>query len=163
MVDVKNSSAPDEELAFDLIERIFFGYRDFVGIADEALVKTGYGRAHHRVLHFVDRNPGLTVGELLAILKVTKQGVARVLRTLVDDGLIEVRPGEHDRREKRLSVTTTGHELAVELARLQTKRIETALAPLPEGSRAIVAAFLAGLVDDKERNAVLTRIQAGRS
>ncbi|WP_108658597.1 MarR family winged helix-turn-helix transcriptional regulator [Acuticoccus kandeliae] len=162
MVDVKKDTASDSALALDLIERIFFGYRDFVGIADEALIKTGYGRAHHRVLHFVDRNPGLTVGELLTILKVTKQGVARVLRTLVEDGMIEVRPGEHDRREKRLTVTAAGHALASELSRLQSARIEAALAPLPAGAREIVGAFLAGLVDEKERAAVLRRIEAGR-
>ena len=166
MVDVKKlrppSKAAEPDLAFDLIERMFFGYRDFVGVADSALGETGYGRAHHRVLHFVDRNPGLTVGELLAILKVTKQGLARVLKTLVDDGLIQGEPGPTDRREKRLSTTRRGHALARELAALQTARIEQALALAGPGSRATVAAFLAGLVDDCERPAVLARIDAGR-
>lgn len=166
MVDVKklHTPAPTDELdlAFDLIERMFFGYRDFVGVADEALSETGYGRAHHRVLHFVDRNPGLTVGELLAILKVTKQGLARVLKTLVDDGLIQGEPGPTDRREKRLSTTARGHRMSRELARLQSARIEQALAVAGPDSRATVAAFLAGLVDDCERDAVLSRIDAGR-
>jgi len=162
MVDVKNSDADAEPLAFDLIERMFFGYRDFVGVADAALAETGYGRAHHRVLHFVDRNPGLTVGELLAILKVTKQGVARVLRTLVEDGLVEATPGPLDRREKRLATTEAGHDLVRHLARLQTARIEAALEGLPADARDTVARFLAGLVDDAEREEVIARIQGGR-
>jgi DNA-binding MarR family transcriptional regulator len=162
MVDVRKLPDADARLAFDLIERMFFGYRDFVGVADEALKVTGYGRAHHRVLHFVDRNPGLTVGELLAILKVTKQGVARTLKTLVEDGLIEATPGPLDRREKRLATTGKGHDLARYLARLQTARIEAALEGLPAGSRAIVAGFLAGLVDEAERADVISRIEGGR-
>lgn len=148
--------------AFDLIERMFFGYRDFVGVADKRLVAHGYGRAHHRVLHFVDRHPGLTVGELLTILNVTKQGVARVLRQLVDDKLIEVRPGATDRREKRLATTDRGGVLARELAQLQTARIEVALADLPADAREVVAEFLAGLVDAAERPDVLKRIADGR-
>lgn len=162
MVDVRNAADGDPALALDLIERIFFGYRDFVGVADQALAAMGYGRAHHRVLHFVDRNPDLTVGELLAILKVTKQGVARVLRTLVADGLIEVHPGEQDRREKRLATTARGHTLARRLSALQTERIENALRGLPPEARHIVAAFLAGLVDEREREAVSRRIEEGR-
>lgn len=162
MVDVKESEAGEDPLAFDLIERMFFGYRDFVGVADDALAETGYGRAHHRVLHFVDRNPGLTVGELLAILKVTKQGLARVLRTLVEDGLIEATPGPLDRREKRLATTAAGHDLARHLARLQTVRIEAALEGLPADARETVARFLAGLVDAAEREEVIARIEGGR-
>jgi len=162
MVDQKNVQPANGALAFDLIERMFFGYRDFVGVADAALAETGYGRAHHRVLHFVDRNPGLTVGELLAILKVTKQGLARVLRTLVEDGLIEASPGPLDRREKRLATTEAGRNLARHLARLQTARIEAALEGLPDGARETVARFLAGLVDEAEREAVIARIEGGR-
>jgi DNA-binding MarR family transcriptional regulator len=152
----------DEPLAFDVIERMFFGYRDFVGIADAALAEMGYGRAHHRVLHFVDRHPGLTVGELLAILKVTKQGVAKTLKALTDDGLIRVTPGETDRREKRLETTPAGHRLARELARLQTERIEAALDAAGPGARASVSRFLAALVDEADRPAVLRRLERGR-
>lgn len=159
-VDVKNRE--EGALAYDIIERLFFGYRDFVGLADEALAETPYGRAHHRVLHFVDRNPELTVGELLAILKVTKQGLSRTLRTLVDDGMIAAEPGPFDRREKRLSTTDQGHALAQHLARLQTVRIEAALAALPPGGRETVARFLAHLVDENERAAVLSRIDGSR-
>ncbi|MEM0909109.1 MAG: MarR family transcriptional regulator [Pseudomonadota bacterium] len=166
MVDLKVLRRPpeaaDADLAFDLIERMFFGYRDFVGVADDALTQTGYGRAHHRVLHFVDRHPGLTVGELLSILKVTKQGLSRVLKTLVDDGLIKAEPGVEDRREKRLSTTSEGHDLARHLVRLQTMRIDAALAAAGPEHRATIAAFLAGLVNDDERDDVLARIEGGR-
>ncbi|RAH99512.1 MarR family transcriptional regulator [Acuticoccus sediminis] len=162
MVDLKKSQSPDGELALALIEGMFFGYRDFVGIADERLAELGYGRAHHRVLHFVDRHPGLTVGELLGILKVTKQGVSRILKTLVDDGLIEVRAGEFDRREKRLQTTEAGHRLAREVVRIQSERIEAAIKAAGPGARETVFAFLTALVDDDDRNAVLRRIEGGR-
>jgi DNA-binding MarR family transcriptional regulator len=161
MVDVKICTHEPDPLAFDVIERMFFGYRDFVGVADAALAEIGYGRAHHRVLHFVDRHPGLTVGELLAILKVTKQGVAKTLKTLTDDGLIRVRPGETDRREKRLETTERGHALAHELARLQTERIEAALAVAGPAARGPVCRFLAALVDEADRPAVARRLEGG--
>jgi len=166
MVDVRDpperAAERAEGLAFDLIERMFFGYRDFVGVADDALERTGYGRAHHRVLHFVDRHPGLTVGELLKILKVSKQGLGKVLKTLVDDGLITASPGSEDRREKRLATTAEGHDLARHLARLQTARIEAALAAAGPHGRDTVAAFLAALVDEHERDFVLSCIEGGR-
>ena len=77
----------------DLIELLFFAYRDFISDPDAILAKSNFGRAHHRVLHFVDRNPGLTVADLLDILKITKQSLARVLKELVDSGFIEQRTG----------------------------------------------------------------------
>ena len=97
--------------AFDVIELLFFAYRDFVRDADEALVAYGFGRAHHRVLHFVDRNPGLTVTELLDILKITKQSLGRVLRELVEKGFIESRENEADRRQRLLRLTPEGQKL----------------------------------------------------
>ena len=71
---------------WDLIELLFFAYRDFVGDPDEVLAKLGFGRAHHRVLHFVNRNPGMKVAELLDVLKITKQSLGRVLKQLIDEG-----------------------------------------------------------------------------
>lgn len=162
MVDVNRRGGEPELFAFDLIERMFFGYRDFVGVADAALAEMGYGRAHHRVLHFVDRHPGLTVGELLGILKVSKQGVAKPLKALTDDDLIRVRPGVTDRREKRLETTERGHALARELARLQTERIEAALAAAGPAARAPVSRFLAALVDEADRPSVMRRLEIGR-
>src|SRR6201996_1216901 len=115
---------------FDLIELLFFAYRDFVGDPDEVLAKLGFGRAHHRVLHFVNRNPGMTVAALLGILKITKQSLGRVLKQLVDQGYVEQKEGERDRRERLLYATPKGAELALRLARLQTDRIAQALAEL---------------------------------
>src|SRR5271154_7491361 len=85
---------------FDLIELLFFAYRDFVGDPDEVLAKLGFGRAHHRVLHFVNRNPGMKVADLLVILKITKQSLGRVLKPLIDEGSVMQRAGANDRRQR---------------------------------------------------------------
>ena len=88
--------------ASELIELLFFAYRDFISDPDTILGEIGFGRAHHRVMHFVDRKPGLTVAELLDLLKITKQSLARVLKQLVDAGYIEQKPGPEDRRQREL-------------------------------------------------------------
>src|SRR4249919_2795643 len=106
------------EPIWDIIELLFFAYRDFVGDADEVLAKLGFGRAHHRVLHFVNRNPGMKVAELLGILKITKQSLGRVLKQLIDEGYVEQRKGA-DRRQRLLFVTAKGEGLALKLAGLQ--------------------------------------------
>src|ERR1700749_2894463 len=119
-----------EEPCFDLIELFFFAHRNFVGDADEVLVKLGFGRAHHRVLHFVNRNPGMKVAELLDILKITKQSLGRVLKQLIDQGYVVQKEGANDRRQRLLYVTAKGETLAMRLAGLQTGRINHALAEL---------------------------------
>src|SRR5467141_1282333 len=101
------ATSADEPL-WDLIELLFFAYRDFVGDADEVLAKFAFGRAHHRVLHFVTRNPGMKVAELLEILKITKQSLGRVLKQLVDQGYVVQREGENDRRQRLLYATPKG-------------------------------------------------------
>src|ERR687889_831583 len=93
--------------AYDLIELFFFAYRDFVSDPDRILDEYGFGRAHHRVLHFVSRNPGLTIAELLDILAITKQSLNRVLKELVAQDFIEARAGAQDRRQRRLHATRT--------------------------------------------------------
>src|ERR1044071_9513176 len=118
------AGADTAEPAYELIELLFFAYRDFVREADAVLLRFGFGRAHHRVLHFVSRNPGLKVTELLTILKITKQSLGRVLRDLVEQGFVEAAEGEHDRRQRLLRVAPRGEKLALDLAGLQTKRIE---------------------------------------
>lgn len=90
---------------------LYFAYRDFTGAADAILAELGLGRAHHRVLHFVGRRPGITVGELLTILRITKQSLSRVLNALVQDGLIAQQPGRADRRQRLLSLTPRGQAL----------------------------------------------------
>jgi len=140
--------------AHDLIELLFFAYRDFVQEADAVLIRYGFGRAHHRVLHFVSRNPGLKVAELLTILKITKQSLGRVLRDLVDQGFVEAQEGENDRRQRLLRVTAKGERLAKELAGLQSRRVNAALAVAGNGSREIVSRFLSAMIDAEERDAV---------
>src|ERR1700685_3338457 len=111
------------EPCFDLIELLFFAYRDFVGDPDEVLAKLGFGRAHHRVLHFVNRNPGMKVADLLDVLKITKQSLGRVLKQLIDEGYVVQKEGANDRRQRLLFVSPTGEALAMKLAGLQTARI----------------------------------------
>jgi DNA-binding MarR family transcriptional regulator len=151
----------EPELApmFDLIELLFFAYRDFVGDADRLLETYGFGRAHHRVLHFVNRRPGLMIAELLDILRITKQSLNRVLKDLLEQGFVEARPGIADRRQRLLFATAKGRRLALDLARLQTERFARALAELPPGAREHAIAFLLAVVDPQERGAVERLVQ----
>jgi DNA-binding MarR family transcriptional regulator len=142
------------EPVWDLIELLFFAYRDFVGDADEVLAKFGFGRAHHRVLHFVNRQPGLRVADLLDILKITKQSLARVLKQLIDKGFILQRAGNDDRRERRLFVTAKGARLAEKLTVLQIKRIEAALAKAGPGARELTRRFLFAMIAESDRSRV---------
>ena len=118
----------------DLIELLFFAYRDFISDPDAILAKSNFGRAHHRVLHFVDRNPGLTVADLLDILKITKQSLARVLKELIEAGFIEQRTGLEDRRQRLLYATPAGQALSAGLSSPQERRIKAALAAARPGS-----------------------------
>lgn len=142
--------------AYELIELFFFAYRDFVGDADRLLAEFGFGRAHHRVIHFVARRPGLPVAELLDILQITKQSLNRVLKELIDKDFVVQRMGKADRRQRLLSPTEAGRDLAVRLARLQSRRIARAL-DNPHLAEA-AAQFLLGMVDPAERAKVHSRI-----
>ena len=143
---------------FDLIELLFFAYRDFVSDPDEVLAKLGFGRAHHRVLHFVNRNPGMKVADLLDILKITKQSLGRVLKQLVDQGYVVQKEGANDRRQRLLYVSPSGEALAMKLAGLQTARIARVLAELGPGARDGARRFLAGMIDAEDRDHVLRLI-----
>jgi DNA-binding MarR family transcriptional regulator len=143
------------EPVWDLIELLFFAYRDFVGDADAVLAKFGFGRAHHRVLHFVNRNPGMKVAELLGILKITKQSLGRVLSQLIDEGYVEQKEGGTDRRQRLLFVTAKGEALALRLAGLQSARIGRALAGLGSGDRDMARRFLVAMLDPGQRDGVL--------
>ena len=140
---------------FDLIELLFFAYRDFVGDPDEVLEKLGFGRAHHRVLHFVNRNPGMKVAELLVVLKITKQSLGRVLKQLVDEGYVVQKAGANDRRQRLLYASAAGEALAMKLAGLQAVRIQRVLADLGPESREAARRFLAGMIDAEDRERVL--------
>jgi DNA-binding MarR family transcriptional regulator len=134
-----------------VIELLFFAYRDFTREADAVLAEYGLGRAHHRVLHFVDRHPGLRVAALLEILKITKQSLARVLKQLVDEGWIAQKAGEEDRRERLLHVTEKGAGLARRLDQLQSRRVAGALAACGPGNEASVRRFLFAMISVEER------------
>lgn len=151
-VSPARSAAETPQAAFlEMLELFFFAYRDFVSDPDAILSKYGYGRAHHRVLHFVDRNPGLSVAELLDILKITKQSLARVLKDLVEGGHIESRPGSVDRRQRLLHSTPTGRALARSLALPQIGRIAAAFQALgPDGAKR-ARDFLRLMIDADER------------
>ncbi len=110
----------------DAIELMFFAYRDFISDPDIILQQHHFGRAHHRVLHFVGCNPGLNIAELLTILQVTKQSLARVLRELIDGGYIQQQIGEHDRRKRLVRLTAKGHMLHNELIKPQIERFAMA-------------------------------------
>lgn len=143
---------PDDMMR--LIELIFFAYRDFVAAPDEILSRIGFGRAHHRVLHFVNRNPGLPVAELLKMLRITKQSLARVLKELLAQGFIEQRPGTRDRRQRLLHTTRKGRDLAVKLADLQAVRLRHALCLVGDDNRPAIEAFLLAIVEPSERELV---------
>src|SRR3546814_17748634 len=106
---------------------LFFAYRDFTFEPDAILAGLGLGRAHHRVIYFVGRNPGITVSELLRILRITKQSLSRVLSHLVDEAYIVQRPGDRDRRQRLLTLTPKRVELERRLTANQRERIAPAL------------------------------------
>jgi DNA-binding MarR family transcriptional regulator len=156
------SSAPGEPI-WDIIELLFFAYRDFVGDPDEVLLKLGFGRAHHRVLHFVNRNPGIKVADLLEILNITKQSLGRVLKQLVDEGYVSQKEGAEDRRQRLLYATSKGETLALKLANLQTQRISHAFDELGPNAHDAARRFLISMIDADNREGVLRLIdRAGR-
>ncbi len=108
------------------IEAMFFAYRGFTADPDRILANYSYGRAHHRAIHFIHRSPGTTVNNLLSILGVTKQSLNRVLRTLIEDGLVDSRTGRSDKRERNLYLTERGEELERELSDAQRARMRSA-------------------------------------
>lgn len=127
-------------------DMMFFAYRDFTGAADLLLEELGLGRAHHRALHFVGRTPGMTVGDLLAILRITKQSLARVLTALIDQGYIAQSPGRNDRRQRLLSLTTAGQALERRLFEQQRERLAAAYreagGPAVEGFRRVMRSIM---------------------
>lgn len=141
----------DHDVLMACVELLFFAYRDFTGGPDAVLEQYGFGRAHHRVLHFINRNPGLTVAELLDILGITKQSLARVLKQLVSEGFVAQRAGKIDRRERRLFVTAKGGRLADTLATLQIERVEAALRQAGPDADGPTRRFLFAMIADGQR------------
>jgi DNA-binding MarR family transcriptional regulator len=154
MADIKTPANPLFLREDDLrqgIELLFFAYRDFTARADETLVQYGFGRAHHRVIYFVGRNPGMTVSDLLDILKITKQSLSRVLGQLVRQGFIIQRPGTVDRRQRLLSLTDLGADLERKLTEEQralvARAYKAAGAEAVDGFRKVAL----GLINESDR------------
>ncbi|GGE19079.1 MarR family transcriptional regulator [Aureimonas endophytica] len=146
---VRNPLPTTGEVDFRIIELFFFAYREFTGDADMVLERYGFGRAHHRVLHFVNRAPGMTVADILDLLQITKQSLSRVLRQLVDGGFIEQEQGCEDRRQRHLYPTQRGRDLTLELSRAQARRIEAALETADAGDSGPITRFLLEMAGDR--------------
>lgn len=151
---VANRDHSDESIE-ELIELLFFAYRDFIADPDNILAKLDFGRAHHRVLHFVDRKPGLTVAELLELLGITKQSLARVLKQLVDGDYIEQRAGPKDRRQRELYLTQSGTELIHQLREPQSRRIRQAIVEADQSPAEIVR-FLRSMLGERAKHQIET-------
>lgn len=151
---ITSAPSPEEGIDFAIIELLFFAYRDFTSDPDHILEDYGFGRAHHRVLHFVNRRPGLTVAELLDVLQITKQSLARVLKQLIDAGHIIQVQGPRDRRQRELYPTAKGRTLALDLARPQSRRIKAALNGTDPHARDAVEKFLKAMVNPELRSQI---------
>lgn len=161
-----NAAQATDVAAF--IELLFFAYRDFVHDPDAILEEIGFGRAHHRVLHFVYRHPGIRVSRLLTVLNITKQSLARVLRQLIAEAYVEQREGKSDRRERRLFLTPEGIALFERLVAPQMARVADALAAADDSAdqtdgatHGRIERFLKAMIEAPEREAILELIDAG--
>ncbi len=159
---IRTAITSEDGIDLAIIELFFFAYRDFTSDPDQILTDYGFGRAHHRVLHFVNRMPGLTVAELLDVLKITKQSLARVLKQLIDtDHIVQVQ-GPRDRRQRELYPTARGRALSLALARPQSLRIHDALEGAASGDRAAIERFLKAMVNPELR-AQIDNLPANRA
>lgn len=164
MVDVKSGANPlflrDEELRQG-IELLFYAYRDFTSDPDAVLIDHNFGRAHHRTIHFINRNPGITVAELLGILRITKQSLSRVLSQLIERSFVVQRQGTRDRRQRHLHLTPEGVDLEQKVSEPQRARVARAYreagADAVEGYRKV----LMGLIDEADRATILRSIRHG--
>jgi DNA-binding MarR family transcriptional regulator len=161
MADIKSPADapfPPEDAVRQGIELLFFAYRDFTAEPDAILARYGFGRAHHRIVHFVGRHPQMTVSELLQILRITKQSLGRVLGQLVRQGFVVQRPGLRDRRQRLLELTEKGRDLERQLSQPQRARVAEAYRRAGpravEGFRQVLLGIIAG-EDDRARFAPL--------
>ncbi|MEZ5798870.1 MAG: MarR family transcriptional regulator [Paracoccaceae bacterium] len=142
------------------IEAMFFAYRGFTADPDRILEGLDYGRAHHRAVHFIHRSPGTTVSNLLAILGVTKQSLNRVLRALIDDGLVRSEKGKRDARERHLYLTPKGQELERSLSDAQRARMRAAYRAAGPAAVAGFRQVLEAMMDPEMR-AAYNRLKEG--
>ena len=138
----------------EAIELLFFAYRDFTGEADALLSDYGFGRAHHRAIYFIGRNPRISVSDLLAILKITKQSLSRVLGQLIDEGYVRQDTDVEDRRRRLLVLTERGVELERLLTERQSRRVAAAYSAAGSGAAAGFLQVLRGMVDEADRDRV---------
>lgn len=144
------------------IELMFFAYRDFTGEADTMLADAGFGRAHHRAIYFIGRHPGITVGGLLRILKITKQSLSRVLRELIDGGYVHQDTGARDRRQRLLALTAKGEALERELTGRQQARFARAFNETGAPAMAGFHQVLLGMLDPDERPEIERQLTRAR-
>lgn len=157
MTDIKSGFNPlflREEDIRQGIELLYFAYRDFTAEPDAILAEFGFGRAHHRVIYFVGRNPRINVSELLAILKITKQSLSRVLGQLVREGFIEQREGTRDRRQRLLELTNKGVELERRLSESQRQRFANAYRDAGAGAVHGFRDVLMNMISEEDRGRV---------
>ena len=161
MTDIESTAEPPfpgDAAVRQGIELLFFAYRDFTAEPDAILAGYGFGRAHHRVVHFVGRHPQLSVGELLGILRITKQSLSRVLGQLVRQGFIVQRPGVQDRRQRLLELTAEGQQLERRLSAPQRARIAAAYrhagAAAVDGFRRVLLGIIAAAEDRRRFESV---------
>lgn len=161
--DAVDRTEPDHEheRIVRLVELLFFAYRDFVSDPDEILSDFGFGRAHHRILHFVGRNPGIRVAELLDILRITKQSLGRVLRELIEKGYVYQEEGREDRRQRLLYLTPDGDQLRRSLLEPQIERIRRAFTAVDDNG-AGGEQLLFHLIDPEDRDHVAQLIRSER-
>ena len=153
MADVKTANPlflREDELR-QAIELLFFAYRDFTGDADRILDDYGFGRAHHRVIYFVGRHPGMPVSQLLSVLQITKQSLSRVLGQLVREGFVKQTRGTTDRRQRLLALTETGRELERKLTEVQKHRIAHAYRDAGAEAVAGFRTVMRGMIDSPDR------------
>jgi len=154
MADIKLHDPIADSDGAALVEMLFFAYRDFVADADDMLASQGFGRAHHRVLHFVGRSPGMTVAQLLDILRITKQSLSRVLKELIAQGYIYQKEGPEDRRQRLLYLTAEGELLWRKLITPQIARFRDAVRRSGEKDGQLYRELLLQLVNSENRDAV---------
>lgn len=133
------------------MELLYFGNSHLTRAIDRGLAAQGLGRAHHRALYFIARQPDMTVSDLLALLAITKQSLGRVLTELGERGLVNTRPGERDRRQRLLRLTDAGRALENELFEALRERLSAAYASAGQTAVSGFWAVLEGLIPEHER------------
>jgi DNA-binding MarR family transcriptional regulator len=163
MADINIDRELDDVQAVALVELLFFAYRDFVADPDHILEGLGFGRAHHRVLHFVGRDPGMTVASLLDILQITKQSLARVLKELIDKKYVFQNEGEKDRRQRLLHLTPAGEALRQKLIAPQIARFKRASREIKSEKKTDLQALMFHLINPENQTAAAKWIEGSNS